>query len=109
VEGIKTSGMSRVKNPIYQLIGQNIQKLRVIKGLSQEDLAIISGYCRASIVNFEKGKQKISIDALLIIAQALDVPINIFFTESSSSEVRYWKKEYLQNEQKYQITSVALI
>jgi len=81
-----------LQNPIYKMVGHNIQKLRIMKGISQDDLAAVAGYHRVSIVNYEKGKTRITLDTLETIAKALDVPINLFFTESSSSEVQYWKK-----------------
>ncbi|MCM3729885.1 hypothetical protein M3226_30645 [Neobacillus cucumis] len=38
-----------LQNPIYRMVGQNIKKLRIIKGLDQDELATMTGYCRLTI------------------------------------------------------------
>jgi transcriptional regulator with XRE-family HTH domain len=88
-----------INNPIYQIVGENIQKIRKAKGLNQNDLAVLTGYCRLTIIHFENAKsQRISIAALDTIANALGVPISVFFSSDSSSEVKYWKDEYIVTE-----------
>jgi transcriptional regulator with XRE-family HTH domain len=88
-------------NPIYKVIGNNIEKFRIIRGLSLDELALITGYNLASIRNMENGKVRIHLDTVELLAQSLDVPIYVFFTDSNA-EVRYWKGEYIRVEQKYQ-------
>jgi transcriptional regulator with XRE-family HTH domain len=90
-----------LQNPIYKVVGNNIEKFRTVRGLSQDDLALITGYNRSSIRKMEKGKQRIHLDTVALLAQSLDVPFYVFFTDSNA-EVRYWKGEYIRIETKYQ-------
>lgn len=89
------------RNPIYIVVGNNIEKFRTIRGLSIDELALISGYTIASIRNMENGQQRIHLDTVTILAQSLDVPFYVFFT-GSNAESRYWKVEYIRIETKYQ-------
>jgi transcriptional regulator with XRE-family HTH domain len=97
-----------LEKPIYKTIGSNLQIIRAIKGLTQNDIAIMAGCSRVSIANIETGKQKVTIDTLTDIAIALDVPINILFTQSSTAEALYWKDKYIHNEQRYQILKLKV-
>lgn len=87
--------------PIYKVVGNNIEKFRTIRGFSQDDLALITGYNRAYIRNMENGQQRINLDTVALLAQSLDVPFYVFFTDSNA-ESRYWKEEYIRIETKYQ-------
>ena len=54
---------------------EEIRHSRKKKGLSQEQLAKISGLSRSSIINFETGRRDPRVKDLRKIANALDVPI----------------------------------
>ncbi|MFV1493576.1 helix-turn-helix transcriptional regulator [Phaeobacter sp. JH18-32] len=58
---------------LRERVGQNIQDIRRDKGLSQEELAHISGIDRGYVGKLENAKYAASIDMLEKIAQALDV------------------------------------
>jgi hypothetical protein len=66
-----------------------------------EDLALITGYNCAFIRNMENGQRRIHLDTGALLAQSLDVPFYVFFTDSNA-ESRYWKEEYIRIETKYQ-------
>lgn len=59
---------------VYVLIGNRIKELRD-KKFSQEELAKAIGVSRASIANYESGKQAIYISDLYKIADVLEVDI----------------------------------
>ena len=59
---------------VYVLIGKRIKELRD-KKFSQEELAKSIGVSRASIANYESGKQAIYISDLYKIAAVLEVDI----------------------------------
>jgi transcriptional regulator with XRE-family HTH domain len=67
--------MSKAKqkqhNLIYIEIGNRIKKHREFMGYSQGQLASGLGLTRTSIVNIEKGRQCISVEALLKVAAIL--------------------------------------
>ena len=54
---------------------EKIRKSRKKQGLSQEQLAKISGLSRSSIINFESGRRDPRVKDLKKIARALDVPV----------------------------------
>ena len=61
---------------IYTYIGEKIRLKRRALGLSQSELAKKSNLKRPSIVLIEKGKQRLPIDRLFLIAKALHIEIN---------------------------------
>ena len=63
----------------YRRLGEIIKRARVEFGVSQEIVAEALGLSRVSIVNIEKGRQKIQIHTLIEIVNYLDIPISDFF------------------------------
>lgn len=57
-------------------IGERIRELRIIKGFSQEKLALLSDLDRTYIPSIENGKRNISITVLERISKALDMSIS---------------------------------
>ena len=65
---------------IYNVIGNNIKKYRIVKGLTQRELAEKLLLSESFIAKLESiTYQSISIDTLEQIAEALDVDIDRFF------------------------------
>ncbi|MFI1732659.1 helix-turn-helix domain-containing protein [Streptomyces acidicola] len=56
-------------------IGDNIRAARTAKKLSQEKLAEAAGLDRKTVNRIEQGAHATLIDHLLLIADALDVPL----------------------------------
>jgi len=56
-------------------VGQNIRKYRLLKGLTQEELAKLVGSHQSNINRIENGKQNYTIEFLLKIANVLDIPL----------------------------------
>ena len=68
------------KEDIYNIIGKNIKKYRIQKGLKQRELAEKLYLSDSFIAKLEsKTYQSISIDTLEEIANLLDVDIKNFF------------------------------
>ena len=63
---------------LYLFIGEKIRKHRKNNGLTKEELANEIGLSRASIVQIEQGKQRISIHHLCEMAKIFDQPITAF-------------------------------
>ena len=64
--------------------GENVKKLRLEKGLSQEAFAHLADLDRTYIPSIEKGERNVSIIVIEKIATALNVEI---------AELFVWKKE----------------
>ena len=60
-----------------QRIGQSIADMRKQKGMTQQDLADITGNQRNHISRIESGKYSVGFDTLQTIAEALDADIRI--------------------------------
>ncbi|MDU6336047.1 MAG: helix-turn-helix transcriptional regulator [Clostridium sporogenes] len=68
-------------------ISEKLKDLRTFKNLSTYDLAEKAGIPQSTISKLENGNRKIDTDILQKIADAMDVPIDIFFQKQSPSEI----------------------
>ena len=76
--------MSKKNSDIYNLIGKNIKKYRIKKGLKQRELAEKLYLSDSFIAKLESvTHQTISIDTLLDIAEVLDCDIRDFFDKEN--------------------------
>lgn len=76
-----------MEKDIYNLIGKNIKKNRIKKGLKQHDLASMLYLSDSFIAKLEsKTRQTISIDTLEQIANALDIDIREFFDNTENKK-----------------------
>lgn len=57
------------------IIGWNLRRLRVERGLSQERLALAAGIDRAYVGQVERGSENVTITTLEAMAVALSVPV----------------------------------
>ncbi len=55
-------------------LATNLKRARRMRGLTQDDIAALSGVNRAYVSDMERGKRNIGIDCIGRIAAALDVP-----------------------------------
>lgn len=69
------------ENYVYYLISQNLKRIRIEKGLTQEELAKISTYSLGFIMNIESKSyfQTFSLGTLWQFAKVLKVDIREFF------------------------------
>ncbi len=66
------------------IVGANLRRLRVKRGLSLERMAKASGVSRAMLGQIELGQSTPTINVVWKIARALDVPFSTLITESSA-------------------------
>lgn len=69
-------------------LGEKIRRLRLLRGLTQEELAKRLGISELSIIHYEKGQRKPRIDILSKIAKILDVPIEYLLSEDEEIDER---------------------
>ena len=67
----------------FKHIGLKIQLAREEKGLSQEQLARAMGCSQSALSNYEKGKRRLYLSQLEVLAQILNKPLE-YFVESIS-------------------------
>jgi transcriptional regulator with XRE-family HTH domain len=68
---------------LYVDIGGRVRRARKQQGWSQLDLADAVDLTRSSIANFEAGRQRPAIHVILLIAQALRVPVDDLLPSAS--------------------------
>jgi transcriptional regulator with XRE-family HTH domain len=64
---------------IKQKFGENVKKIRIEKGMSQEKLALESGLDRTYIPGIEKGERNVSINVIEKISKGLKVELKKLF------------------------------
>ncbi len=74
----------QTKHPLLIEIGRNIRKLREAKGISQEQLAALSGTDRTYIGGIERGERNVAAINLIRIALALDTEVAALFPSVST-------------------------
>ena len=65
--------------PFNRELGLRIRKQREVRGLTQKDLADLVGLSRTSVTNIECGRQRLLVDQLFQIANALAVSLGELF------------------------------
>ncbi len=81
------------KDRILKNIGQRIQKRRISKKLTQEQLADMTGISQKHISRLERGIHTPHFDMIIKIAKALDVSIDTFVEDLASDNINI----FLQN------------
>lgn len=71
------------KDLYYRELGQRIQRARLHQKLTQENLGTLIGLSRTSIVNIERGRQKILAHTLVRLAHALHMELSDLAREST--------------------------
>jgi transcriptional regulator with XRE-family HTH domain len=69
------------------LVGLNVRRLRVAKGISQERLAFDSGVDRSYLGGMERGEENPTVDVLDRLAATLTVQLRELFSEIDPNAV----------------------
>lgn len=68
-----------------RLVGRNVRRFRLAAGLTQEALAVRSGFGQQYISDLERGRENPTVITLFELAQALSTtPVELIKPESSS-------------------------
>lgn len=70
-----------------ELVGWNVRRIRVGKGISQERLAFDAGVDRSYLGGMERGEANPTVDVLDRLAETLGVAIAEFFVRVDGDEV----------------------
>jgi len=66
-------------HPTDVYVGNRLRKLRILKGVSQKDLAERLGISFQQIQKYERGSNRIGASRLWALGSALETPISYFF------------------------------
>ncbi len=69
---------------IRKLFGQNLRRMRLAAGLSQEAVAVSMGVDRAHVSSMERGQQNVTLLTLWQAAQALECRAADFLDEKAA-------------------------
>lgn len=75
---------AREEHPTRDVLSANLRRLRALKHLSQEDLALEADLHRTFVAHVERGARNISIDNIEKLANALGVPVHELLRPSST-------------------------
>lgn len=79
-------------------IGNKLKELRVLKGLTQEELADRSELSKGFISQLERNLTSSSITTLMDILQCLGTSIGEFFNEAPDEQIVFGKQDYFVKE-----------
>ena len=77
-------------------IGSKLKELRVLKGLTQEELADRAELSKGFISQLERDLTSPSIATLMDILQCLGTTIGEFFNETPDEQVVFGKQDYFE-------------
>jgi len=75
------------------IVGDNIRRLRLEAGITQEEVALRSGLSQGYINQLESGKRRFTQKSLELIAEALSVPMSELFRGDESRTLPVMKEE----------------
>ena len=76
-------GRSRIPQSVRETLGENIRRERVIRKLTQAELAKKIGTSQMMVSRFEKGKDSPSVWRCYLIAKVFDTSIEQLLAEKS--------------------------
>ncbi|WP_413406718.1 helix-turn-helix domain-containing protein [Paenibacillus amylolyticus] len=85
--------MTKLRNSV----GERIRAIRKAKGLTQQQLAELSGLDDAYVGSVERGERNFSIDTLEKIISSLNMPEQDFFYQDSSNETELIKRKTIDD------------
>ena len=71
---------------VRAVVGWNVRRIRVARGVSQERLAFDAGVDRSYVGGLERGQMNPSVDILERLAITLGVPVGDFMIEPAEGE-----------------------
>lgn len=77
----------------YPRIAEKIRKIRTVKKLTQADLAEMTGFAVSHISHLETGRKKVSLEALIRIANALGVTVDQLLEGNQTWDYKVYQAE----------------
>ena len=68
-----------LNQPLIEAFGKRIRQLRTERGLSQEQLAELTGFHRTYIGMVERGERNISLSNIGVFAKTFDISVSKLF------------------------------
>lgn len=84
-------------DPFYKHIGMTLRGAREALSMTQGELAHVVGLSRTSLTNIELGRQRILVDQLAELANALHIPVSSLIPERSPATIREDDSEHFES------------
>jgi transcriptional regulator with XRE-family HTH domain len=75
-------------DPLYQVIGHAMAKLRTVRGMSQRDVGDVLGLDNATICMYESGRNRVSLGTFVRWCEALDAVPGVVLEEAREQAER---------------------
>jgi transcriptional regulator with XRE-family HTH domain len=83
-------------DPFYKHIGMTLRGAREALSMTQAELAQVVGLSRTSLTNIELGRQRILVDQLAELANALHISVSSLIPERSTATVTEDNSQHLE-------------
>ncbi len=83
----------------YTSVGERVRQKRKTAGMDQETLARHLNLSRTTVINIEKGRQRLSLEHAWLVAQVLSISIVELLPASKAKTDIDWAKKIEQNNQ----------
>jgi len=88
-----------VSDSFYISVGERVRQQRKSAGMDQETLSRHLNLSRTTIINIEKGRQRLSLEHAWMAAQVLGISIEVLLPQSKNKTVTDWAKKLEGNNQ----------
>jgi len=92
-----------VDSALNRRIGKIIKKSRTALGISQEKFGEILGVSFQQVQKYESGINNLNPERLQQVANALGIPITVFFGESENTKESKWSKKTVLNDEEIEL------
>lgn len=93
----------------YVALGKNIKKYRKIQGLLQKDLAAMTNYSDSYIGQLENNRTTPSLEAIVAIANALNVTVDQLLVKDSKFPEKIYLKDISDRIEKYSLDKKLVV
>lgn len=84
-------------DPFYKHIGTTLRGAREALNMTQAELAHVVGLSRTSLTNIELGRQRILVDQLAELANALHISVSSLIPERNAAAIREDNSEHFES------------
>lgn len=80
-------------NRFYLEVGEKVRAVRKAAGMDQENLARHLGLSRTTIINIEKGRQRLSLEQAWLISHIFEISITNLLPPSQTNDIAAWEEK----------------
>ena len=93
----------------YKILGKNVRKYRLLRGMRQEDLAEKCNCSVSHIGHIEGGHGKASLEMIILVANKLDVTVDQLLCDCYDDPATVYLREIAKRIEKYDVSQRILV